>query len=164
MTTPPGGRALQVAAAAGLLHATSSLYWAFGGTWLLQTVGAPADTLKAHGPLVAFLALALIAAVKALAAVLPLLVHEGRLPRLRRPVRAASWIGGSFLLLYGAVNTVSAALVLSGLLHVPGPVDRASMLGHLLLWDPLFALWGACLLLGLVRNRHRASAARASPH
>jgi len=156
MTTPAGTTALRVAAGVGLLHAASSLYWALGGTWLLQTVGAAADALEAHGTLVSSLALALIAAVKALAAALPLLVHRGRLARLRRPVRALSWIGGTFLLLYGGANTVVAAAVLSGVLHVSGSVDRASMFGHLLLWDPLFALWGACLLLGLARSHDRA--------
>lgn len=152
--TRAGAGALRLAAVAGLVHAAFSAYWAAGGTWLVETVGAAADALRAYGAVTTVLVLAVIAVVKALAAVLPVLVHDGRLPRLRRPVRAASWVGGSVLLLYGGASTLVAALVVSGVVQPSGPVDDASMVGHLLLWDPLFAVWGASLLVGLARSRH----------
>ncbi|MCZ2860953.1 hypothetical protein [Blastococcus sp. VKM Ac-2987] len=76
-------------------------------------------------------------------------------------LRAASWVGGTLLLPCGAAQVLTAAAVLSGVLHTAGPVDRARMLGHLLLRDPLFALCGASLLVGLARTRHRSP--RVSP-
>ncbi len=38
-----------LAMVAGLLHAAPSLYWALGGTWLLETVGQFAVDLRAEG-------------------------------------------------------------------------------------------------------------------
>lgn len=48
------------------------------------------------------------------------------------------------------------AAVLLGWIVPDGPVDRAALLGHALLRDPLFALWGATLLIGLWRSRRGA--------
>ncbi|GAA3389541.1 DUF3995 domain-containing protein [Cryptosporangium minutisporangium] len=141
------------ACVAGLVHAAFSAYWALGGTWLLDTVGALADELRGMGAGTLLLTIGTVALVKAAGAVVPLLVERGRFPRLRRPVRALSWAGGALLVVYGGVNTVVAGAVLLGWISTDEPVDRASMLGHALLWDPLFALWGALLLVGLAVTR-----------
>lgn len=137
-------RLVQIGCGLGLIHAGFSLYWALGGSWLLDTVGLWAVDLARTNPLAAFWGLLLIAAVKAAAALFPLLNAGGHLP-WPQVWRTLSWIGGPFLVLYGGVNTGVAWLVLSGMLNNGGAIDRQSMLGHAALWDPLFLLWGLAL-------------------
>lgn len=150
-----GGHRLEgfvVAAAAGVVHAASSLYWAAGGTWLLDTVGQWAiDELEAR-PGFARTVLAGIGLAKLVAAAVPWAVERGRLPG-RRVWRPLSWIGAVGLILYGGVNTVVALAVLGGIVTPDGGYERAAMIGHAFLWDPLFLLWGTALATGLWRTR-----------
>lgn len=148
-------RFVQIACGLGLIHAGFSLYWALGGTWLLDTVGQWAIQLGRDKPLAAFWGLLLIALVKAAAATLPLLNAGGHLP-WPRLWRTLSWIGGPFLTLYGGVNMGVAWLVLFGGVS-SGEIDRRAMLGHAALWDPLFLLWGLALTGFLWLTRHQSS-------
>lgn len=141
---------LWVACLAGLVHAASSAYWAAGGEWLLDTVGQWAVDLRRSAPVAAAWGLAGIAVVKTVAALVPVAVGRGWL----RPVRlwrGLSWAGGTGLVVYGGVNVVVSNAVL--LLREPGSYDRAAMVGHAWLWDPLFLLWGAALLAHLWLSR-----------
>lgn len=63
-----------LAMVAGLLHAAPSLYWALGGTWLLETVGQFAVDLRAEG---AASTTALLLAITALTASRPRRVLPG---------------------------------------------------------------------------------------
>ncbi|WP_110852827.1 DUF3995 domain-containing protein [Georgenia satyanarayanai] len=155
MTVPPAsGRAarswLWVACVAGLVHAGFSASWAVGGEWLLDTVGQWAVELRRSSPVVAAWGLAGIALVKSLAALVPVVVDRGRLPG-RRLWRGLSWAGGAALLVYGGVNVVVSNAVLAT--RDPATYDRAAMVGHAWLWDPLFALWGGALLAHLWLSR-----------
>ena len=141
-----------LAGVVGAVHAASSLSWALGSTWLLDTVGDGAPEAIARTGIPVGLALGAVAAVKLVAAVVPILVAHDRLP-WRRLWRTVSWIGGIGLVLYGAVNAAVAGLVLLGVIRPHGGFDRAAMLGHALLWDPLFAVWGALLVASLRRSR-----------
>jgi len=63
---------------------------------------------------------------------------------------------------YGGVLVVVGALVLTGVINRAGPVDRAALRWHVLVWDSWFLLWG--LLLGLVvvsrrRDAHHTASA-----
>jgi hypothetical protein len=147
--------AVWAAAAFGLVHAAFSAYWALGGDWLLRTVGAWAVGLRDDSPTAAALGLGAIAGVKAVAAVVPVLVAYGRLP-WPRLWRAISWVGGCFLVLYGGLNVVVSGAVLAGVITPDGGFDRPAMIGHAFLWDPLFALWGAALVVSLVLSRRAA--------
>ena len=73
-----------VAAAAGLVHAGFSAYWALGGTWLLSTIGAIAVEFANRAPLESGLMLGAVAVAKALAALIPVARHlrGGSQPRL----------------------------------------------------------------------------------
>ncbi|MFW6775028.1 DUF3995 domain-containing protein [Nocardioides sp. CPCC 205120] len=145
---------LVAAGAAGLVHAAFSAYWALGGTWLLGTVGRWAVEWTREAPAGAGVVLATVAAVKVAGAVVPLLVEAGRLPG-RRAWRGLSWAGAVVLVGYGTANAVGAWLVLTGLAGSGGG-DRTALLGHAVLWDPLFALWGALLATGLWTTRDDA--------
>ncbi|WP_422934349.1 DUF3995 domain-containing protein [Sinomonas sp. P47F7] len=161
----PGALALLwVAAALGLFHAAWSAYWAPGGTVMADSVGAWATDWARSAPGLASLALWGIAAVKAAAAVVPLLSELGRVPG-RRLWRVVSWIGGTGLVLYGGLNVVVGAAVLTGVIPASG-VEYGALRAHVFLWDPAFALWGAALCAALVitrgANPRRAARLRAA--
>jgi hypothetical protein len=141
------------AGVAGGIHAGFSLYWAIGGSWLLDTVGEGALELQRMHPWGAAALLVVVGAIKAAGAVLPLVVEWGSGVRLRRVVRFISWIGGSFLVVYGSVYATLSTAVLTGVITLSGSVDRRGLLGHAMLWDPLFAVWGATLVVGLWLTR-----------
>lgn len=133
-----------VAAVIGVVHAAFSAYWAVGGTWLLSTIGAIAVEFSRREPLESGLMLGAVALAKVLAALIPVAVDAQRMP-WPRLWRAISWVGGSGIVLYGLVNIVASGAVLLGILVPEGGYDRDAMIGHALLWDPLFLLWGLAL-------------------
>lgn len=137
-----------VACSAGIVHAGFSLHWAVGGQWLLATVGQWAVQLSVEAPLEAGIALGFIALGKLLAATIPVAVAYGRLPG-RRFWRTVSWAGGVFLVIYGSVNVLVSSSVLAGAIRPEGGYDVNAMIGHAWLWDPLFSIWGAALVLSL---------------
>jgi len=46
--------------------------------------------------------------------------------------------------------------MLMGLVEPTAAYDKSVMLGHTLLWDPLFFFWGLSLAISLVLTRRRA--------
>lgn len=150
-----GGWPLRVAAATGLLHAAVSLFWALGGRWQLESVGDWAVQLADDHPVEAGLGLTLVAVVKGLVAIVPL-VNERRETRFYRWIRVLGWSAGVILLAWGGVSTISAWAVLTGVITPTGGYDRETMIGHGLLWDPLFTIWGCALLIGLWLSRSRS--------
>lgn len=137
----------------GSLHAVWSLYWAAGGTWLLETVGQWAVEAAEDSPAAALAGLIAVSTAKLAAAWIPLLAESRRVP-WRRLWRALGWIGGPFLILYGGADVVAGSAVLLGLLEV-GDTDTTGLLGHALLWGPHFVLWGAALTVGLLLSGRR---------
>ncbi len=144
-----------LAACVGCVHAGFSLYWAAGGTWLLDTVGRWAVQAAAEGSSLVTAGLVGIGLLKLIAAFTPAVGEQLATSRLRRWIRRLSWVGALGLTAYGAANTVVAALVLTEVIRSDGGFDRAAMVGHALLWDPLFLVWGIFLLAGLALTRPR---------
>ncbi|PPF77769.1 DUF3995 domain-containing protein [Pseudoclavibacter sp. Z016] len=132
------------AAVIGVVHAAFSASWALGGTWLLSTIGAIAVEFSRREPLESGLLLGTVALVKLLAALIPVALDAQRMP-WPRVWRAICWVGGPGIVLYGLVNIVASGAVLLGVLVPEGGYDRDAMIGHALLWDPLFLLWGLAL-------------------
>ncbi|MFD6813611.1 DUF3995 domain-containing protein [Enteractinococcus coprophilus] len=149
-----GRRFLWTAMVFGLVHAFWSYYWAFGGTWMLDTVGQWAVVSQLQQPLQAFLVLLGIGLLKTSAAVIPVAVEYGRLGG-RRFWRLVSWVGGIELVLYGGIYAATAWLVLIGVVAPGAAYDGPVMLGHALLWDPLFFFWGLSLVMSLILTRRR---------
>ncbi len=136
------------AAAAGMIHALFSVYWGLGGDVLLDTVGDVADAFAGRRWL-----LCVVGIAKGAAALAPLVLFLRRRP-IPRALRGAMWAGAGVLVIWGAVNTVSSALLAAGILgRAPETYDRTATLGHALLWDPLFLLWGLALAAGLGASR-----------
>lgn len=144
--------ALLAAAAVGTVHGIFSVYWGLGGTWLVDTLGDDlVDLWRSHAVL-----LVPVGVVKIIAALLPLVLLKGDagpLPWWQRVLRYVSWAGAVLLIFWGGVNTVTGNLVLGGLVVPDGGFDRAGMIGHAWLWDPLFLLWGVALGVGLSLSR-----------
>jgi hypothetical protein len=143
--------------AVGLAYAAISVYWAVGGRWLLNTVGISLSQPGQAGHLAALLAVWGAAAVKAVAAVLPLLAI-GVWPRtanggLRRLARVLTWIEAAILTGYGLVLTASGLLVQAGVIKAAAPADRLAREWHAYLWDPWFLIWGIFVFLALWRSR-----------
>lgn len=140
-------RALIAASALGAIHAAFSLYWAAGGEVLAWSVGADLiERFRGREWL-----LAPIGAVKLIAALAPLALARAGWP-LRRLTRSACWTGALVLVGWGGLNAVVAHLVLAGAIRPESGFDRAGMIGHAYLWDPLFLAWGVALAVGLMSS------------
>lgn len=132
----------------GLVHAGFSFYWSAGGTFLLQSVGTDlAATFDGRGWL-----LAAVAAIKLIAALAPLAFALSSWPA-GWVTRGVCWLGAAILVVWGGLNTVAANLVLAGAINSGAGFDRAGMVGHAYLWDPLFLAWGLALMAGLLTGR-----------
>ncbi|GAB3438026.1 DUF3995 domain-containing protein [Phycicoccus ginsengisoli] len=139
------------AAGLGVVHAAASLYWAFGGDALADTVGEWAVAWRAGSPVAAGLALAGIGLGKLAAACVPWAAARAGGPH--GALRRWCWAGSALLVVYGLANTAAANLALAG---VGGAVDDlAATRGHAWLWDPLFLAWGVALGTGLWQTRAR---------
>lgn len=99
------------AALLALLFATVSLYWALGGTALLNTVGMLGDQARRGGPAVITVGLVLVA-VKSVGGLLALALVRPWGQRLsQRLLRGLALTGGLMLTLYGGVLVLAGALV-----------------------------------------------------
>ncbi len=144
----PATVAAYAAAVAALSNALMSAYWALGGHGLISTVGGYV-TQFAHqkGATPVLLALA-AAAAKAAGGLLALALVQpwGRV--IPRGWRLAGSAGASALLVvYGGLNVLLGALVLSGVIHPAGSVDRTALRWHVGVWDLWFLVWGILLAL-----------------
>lgn len=148
MRSRPGMSLFVAAACIGLLHAAASLYWALGGTWLLDTVGQFAVDMVRSGGSSTTIMLCTVTIVKVAGALIPLIDHA-HLPA-HRWVRVMSTLGIVTLLLWGGVGMISAWVCLAT--GESAGFDRA-LVGHAYLWDPLFVLWGLCLAGALFQSR-----------
>lgn len=146
-----------LAAVCGLLHAAPSFYWAAGRRALLETVGSFAVELADSGePGVTWMLLG-VGLAKTAGALVPLLDHL-RLPA-HTWVRVVSWAGVAALLAWGGAGVVGAWI---GVLTGTASWAQPAMVGHGLLWDPLFVVWGVMLALALWKSRPAQKAARAT--
>ena len=141
----------------GLAYAAISVYWAVGGRWPLNTVGISLSQPGQAGHLATLLAVWGAAAVKAVAALLPLLAI-GVWPRtanggLRRLGRVLTWTEAAILVGYGLVLTASGLLVQAGVIKAAAHADPLALKWHAYLWDPWFLIWGIFVFLALWRSR-----------
>jgi len=143
--------AAYAAAAAALSNALVSAYWALGGRGLISTVGGYV-TQFAHQKGAAPVLLALAAAVaKAVGGLLALaLVRPCRRIIPRGWLLAGSAAASALLVVYGGLNVLLGALVLSGVIHPAGNVDRTALRWHVGVWDLWFLVWGILLALATV--------------
>jgi hypothetical protein len=127
------------AAIVAFAYALMSLYWALGGHALVSTIGGYVEHFaRWGGALPVLVALAATAAkvaggLLALALVRPL----GRVVP-RRWLLTGSAGASALLVVYGGLNVLLGALVLSGVIHPAGSVDRTALRWHVGVWDLWF--------------------------
>ncbi|MFY2789018.1 DUF3995 domain-containing protein [Rhodococcus sp. MALMAid1271] len=154
-------RYFAIACALGIVHAAFSAYWAAGGRWMLDTVGAFATEWVDTEPATAKTALLVLALVKLAAAILPALAYMNK-PRLTAQSRARvaslilgiSWPGSVLLIAWGGLSFFGAVIGL-----IASDENRSVKFGHLL-FDGIFLLWGASLLTALILARRTAGEPR----
>ena len=96
-----------IAAGVGTVHALFTIYWAFGGSALLQTVGRDMVTLFAGRRWL----LLPVATVKLAVAVAPVVLDRRSWP-WRPLTRGLAWSAATVLIFWGGINTVVGNLVL----------------------------------------------------
>jgi hypothetical protein len=150
----PSGRATAAtvtayaAAAAAFAYALVSAYWALGGHALISTVGGYVTQLAHQGEAAAVLLALGAAAAKAVGGLLALaLVRPWGRVIPRGWLRAGSAGASALLVVYGGLNVLLGALVLSGVVHPAGSVDRTALRWHVGVWDLWFLVWGILLAL-----------------
>ena len=75
----------------------------------------------------------------------------------RRWLLIGSAGASALLVVYGGLNVLGGALVLSGVVHPAGSVDRTALRWHVGVWDLWFLIWGILLALAAVGYRRRTA-------
>ena len=161
-----GTAAAYAAAVVAFAYAVVSLYWAVGGHGLVSTVGGYVEQFARSGGAVSVLVALAATAAKVVGGLLALALVRpwGRLV----PHRWLLWgsAGASALLVaYGGLYVLAGVLVLSGVIHPGGSVDRTALRWHAGVWDLWFLAWGILLALATIgywqRTAHRSATAPA---
>ena len=146
-----GTVAAYAASIVAFAYALMSLYWALGGHGLVSTIGGYVEQFSRQGgilPVVIALAATLAKVAGGLLA-LALVRPWGRaVPR--RWLLAGSAVASALLVVYGGLNVLLGALVLSGVIHPTGSVDRTALRWHVGVWDLWFLVWGILLAVAAV--------------
>lgn len=143
------------AAVGGMVHAAVSLYWLLGGTWLVETLGSRIVQMFSGR----LFMLTPVVAIKVALALGPWWLQRSGWPS-RRLTRTLSWLVAAAFLAWGGLNVIVGNAVLWGWIRPEDGYDRAAMIGHAWLWDPLFVIWGAALAGGLWITQREPRAVR----
>lgn len=146
------------AALLGLLYAALSAYWAVGGTLLLDTVGGSLERLGRSRDATLIIAVWATAALKLIAAALPLVALRTPPTPQTKLARVLAWIAAGILTTYGAILTVVGLLVQADVIHSSLHADQRALAWHAYLWDPWFLVWGLLIAIALLRSRPRRGA------
>jgi len=140
--------AAYAAAAVAFAYALVSLYWAVGGHRLISTVGGYVEQVARQGGAVPVLVALAAAAAKVTGGLLALaLVRPWGRVIPRRWLLAGATAASVLLVGYGCLNVLVGALVLSGVIHPGGSVNRTALRWHVGVWDLWFLVWGILLAL-----------------
>jgi hypothetical protein len=146
------------AAIVAFAYAFVSLYWALGGHGLVSTVGGYVERFARQGGAAPVLVAGAVTAAKVLGGLLALALIRpwgGVVPR--RWLLTIAVAASAVLVLYGGLNVVVGALVLSGGIHPSGSVDRNALRWHVELWDLWFLVWGLLLAVASEGYRRRTA-------
>ncbi|MGE0544770.1 MAG: DUF3995 domain-containing protein [Dehalococcoidia bacterium] len=144
-----------------LVFAAMSFYWAVGG---MTGIGTQAASIQAaaRDPDAAFVAVLWATGVLKVAGAVLALALVRRWGRIipRRLPRAAAWVSGIGMLLYGGVNFVVgvAVALLRAIDIINAPADTSAFWWHLLLWDPWWMLGGALFSIAALSDQRRTRA------
>jgi hypothetical protein len=146
-----GTVAAYAAAGIAFAYAVVSLYWALGGHAFIDTVGGYVQQFARRGGAIPLLAALAAAVAKVVGGLLALALVRPWGSMVRRQWLLIVSAGASVLLIaYGGLNVLLGALVLSGVIHPAGSVDRTALRWHVGVWDLWFLVWGILLALATV--------------
>lgn len=148
----------RAAATLAFASAAVTLFWTLGGTLLLDTVGgAPEDLARQRTPgSFAFGTMVVLVKVTAGLLALALLGHSTGWLR-RRWLLIANGTAAAILLLWGGAIVLLGGLVLGGAITPDSAVDERNLRWHVSLWDLWFVVWGALIVVAVMRYRGRRS-------
>lgn len=136
------------AAIIAFAYALMSLYWAAGGHALISTIGGYVEHFARQGGALPVLAALAVTVAKAAGGLLALALVR---PWGRVVPRGWLLIGSAavsvLLVVYGGLNVLFGALVLSEVIHPAGSADRTALRWHVGVWDLWFLVWGILLAL-----------------
>jgi hypothetical protein len=146
------------AAIVAFAYALVSVYWALGGRALVSTVGGYVEQFAGQGGLVPVLVALAAAAAKVIGSLLALALVRpwGRLIP-RRWLLIGSAAVSALLVIYGGLNVLGGALVLSGVIRPSETADRTALRWHVAVWDLWFLVWGILLALAAGGFRRRTT-------
>ncbi len=125
------------------MYAAISAYWAFGGTWLLSTVGGSLEHLSRGDRAPVETGLWVVVLLKLVASGLPPAAISPVLGRRRTTIlRRVTTVEAVVLTLYGLVLSIVGWLVQAGVVAHGRNADRTALAWHAFLWDPWFLAWG----------------------
>jgi Protein of unknown function (DUF3995) len=131
-----------------------SFFWTAGGTWLLDTVGGAFEDLARDRTAAAIALGVVVVVVKVTAGFLALGLARSRgSRRVRRLLLGVNATAALVLILWGGINVVVGALVLTDVIAPGDDVDEHALRWHVFLWDSWFLVWGLALALATVRFR-----------
>jgi hypothetical protein len=143
-----GTVAAYAAAIVAFGYALMSLYWALGGHGLVSTIGGYVEQFARRGGVLAVLVALAAALAKVAGGLLALaLVRPWGRVVPRRWLLIGSAGASVLLVVYGGLYVLLGALVLSGVIHPAGSVDRTALRWHVGVWDLWFLVWGILLAL-----------------
>lgn len=155
-----GTVAAYAAAIVAFAYALVSLYWALGGHALLSTVGGYVQQFARRGGALPVLAVLAVTVAKVAGGLLALaLVRPWKRVVPRRWLLIGSAGASVLLVVYGGVSVLLGGLVLSGLVHPAGGVDRTALRWHVAVWDLWFLVWGILLAVATIGYWRRTAAA-----
>jgi hypothetical protein len=146
------------AATAAFGYALMSLYWALGGHALVSTIGGYVDQFARRGgalPVLIALAATLAKVAGGLLALALVRPWGSKVPP--RWLLTGSAGASALLVVYGGLNVLLGALVLLGVIHPAGSVDRTALRWHVGVWDLWFLVWGILLALAIAGYRRRTA-------
>jgi Protein of unknown function (DUF3995) len=153
-----GATAAYAAAIVAFMYALVSLYWAVGGHGLVSTVGGYVEQFARRGGAVAVLVAVAATVAKVAGGLLALaLVRPWGRVVPRRWLLLSSTGASVLLVAYGGLNVLVGALVLSGVIHPAGSVDRNALRWHVGVWDLWFLVWGIFLALATIGYRRQTA-------
>lgn len=143
-------RVAYLASALAIASASVSVFWTFGGTWLLDTVGGSIERLaRTRSPSAVALGTAtslakIGAGLLALALVRPWGRHVSD-----RMLKGANVIVSAVLVTWGGANVLIVGLALAGAVSPTDGLDERALRWHVFVWDLWFLVWGASLAIAL---------------
>jgi hypothetical protein len=149
------------AAIVAFAYAVMSLYWAVGGHALVSTIGGYVEQFARRGGALPVLAALAVTVAKVAGGLLALaLVRPSGRVLPRGWLQLGSATVSLLLVVYGGLNVLLGGLVLSGVIHPAGTVDRTALRWHVAVWDLWFLVWGILLALATIGYRRTVAEVR----